>query len=548
MSGVSSIPTPPSSAGRHRAVTFLALLLYLGLGLWLFPRYIYDISTDGTSYASIAAKYARGEWWDAINGYWGPLFCWLLAPLLALDIRAIPAMTGLSLGIGALLLLTLRRLAYHLALSPFNTTLALFALIPLLLHAAFSSFAPDFLMTLLLAWYLTRSLDTTCTLRPRAGLLTGLSGGLLFLCKSYGAPFFLAHFTLLSVARFFGHSETAARKNIFRHYIIAIVTFLLIWGGWAGLMSAKYQKPMLLGGSGKWVWASFNPERGGSAVYFAGFLPPKNNTATSSWEDPNDHTPLMGPDWTPFQSRAHLTHFLDTATGHALHAYRECLFFSPLFFLAILVALFRLRCDRTLFMQPDLWLLLTLFIYVGGYIPMNMEQRFIWIAAILLLLMGLRQTEPRNPQTDVTASRLGKIPAILAILFAATFLIYPGRELVSGQNEYRGRGLYLMAEKLKADYQVHGKMAADSEWDFSLFLAHHLGMSFDGIPKEADTAQTLQEALSRNGVDYFLVWGTAPLPERLTFLSYYQELTGGGLKIGENKPVRLYCLHPKTGE
>ena len=45
--------------------------------------YVYLLNADGTSYISIANQYWRGNWGQAVNGFWGPLLSWLLIPFLA---------------------------------------------------------------------------------------------------------------------------------------------------------------------------------------------------------------------------------------------------------------------------------------------------------------------------------------------------------------------------------------------------------------------------------------------------------------------------------
>src|SRR5467141_871457 len=39
----------------------------------------FSMTPDGTCYLDIASAYLRGDWHNAINSYWSPLFSWLLA-------------------------------------------------------------------------------------------------------------------------------------------------------------------------------------------------------------------------------------------------------------------------------------------------------------------------------------------------------------------------------------------------------------------------------------------------------------------------------------
>src|SRR5688500_16418764 len=41
------------------------------------------MDADGMSYVDVAYTYLRGDWQWAINGYWSPLYSWMIAALLA---------------------------------------------------------------------------------------------------------------------------------------------------------------------------------------------------------------------------------------------------------------------------------------------------------------------------------------------------------------------------------------------------------------------------------------------------------------------------------
>ena len=77
----------------------MVLLYSIGAGL-LFPWVRYRIDPDTISYISIAQKYLRGEWTDAVNGFWGPLYSWLLVPFLAAGSDPMSSVAVLSIVLG----------------------------------------------------------------------------------------------------------------------------------------------------------------------------------------------------------------------------------------------------------------------------------------------------------------------------------------------------------------------------------------------------------------------------------------------------------------
>jgi hypothetical protein len=73
-----------------------------GRGVWWALRFMavvagalqsfalrHSMNPDGVSYLDIAELYASGQWSEAVNGYWSPLYSWIMAPLY---VRGGPAM------------------------------------------------------------------------------------------------------------------------------------------------------------------------------------------------------------------------------------------------------------------------------------------------------------------------------------------------------------------------------------------------------------------------------------------------------------------------
>src|ERR1700730_1252528 len=84
-----NVPTDSRSTGKSRehglhmpAVStreiYWSIVIVLGfLQAW---SHRLQVAHDGVSYLDVADNYARGAWSAAINGYWSPLYSWLLAP------------------------------------------------------------------------------------------------------------------------------------------------------------------------------------------------------------------------------------------------------------------------------------------------------------------------------------------------------------------------------------------------------------------------------------------------------------------------------------
>ncbi|MBF0233085.1 MAG: hypothetical protein HQK65_08610 [Desulfamplus sp.] len=63
-------------------VMFYLSVLYVGVFYCIESRF--SMNPDGISYIDIAYAYSRGEWQDALNAYWSPLYSWIIALFLFL--------------------------------------------------------------------------------------------------------------------------------------------------------------------------------------------------------------------------------------------------------------------------------------------------------------------------------------------------------------------------------------------------------------------------------------------------------------------------------
>ena len=58
---------------QSQRVFYVVLVAYVLMTAALTSRFQYSFYPDATSYLSIAQAYARGQFHDAVNGYWAPL-------------------------------------------------------------------------------------------------------------------------------------------------------------------------------------------------------------------------------------------------------------------------------------------------------------------------------------------------------------------------------------------------------------------------------------------------------------------------------------------
>lgn len=72
----SAVEAGKPRCGAWFAFFWLAAMAFASLQEW-YTRH--TVSQDAVSYIEVAEAYARGDWANALNAYWSPMYCWILA-------------------------------------------------------------------------------------------------------------------------------------------------------------------------------------------------------------------------------------------------------------------------------------------------------------------------------------------------------------------------------------------------------------------------------------------------------------------------------------
>lgn len=514
----------------------LVVIIYLVSGIFLIGRYRYQINPDGISYISIAQKYLNGDFSDAVNGYWGPMFSWLLAPLLFVRIEPLLAAKILNLLIGVATIVGVRSLCYKFKMPESGRTVILLCAAPVVLSFGFSDITPDLVLMFLLLVYLGLIFQPNYAATIKYGVLCGFWGGLAYLTKSYAFPFFISHFFIMNIIHYFrGETKEVKRKVVF-NFLTGAVVFAVISGVWIGLISNEYGY-LTIGTSGKTTYgAAAAGGRGSLGIYTEGFVEPPNASSISIWEDPSylkssPYEPLDG--WSFVKNQVRITAGHIRATGGVFMK------FSVLSVaIGIAYVLFWLRrlnkaMIRTMPAEV-LYPTVTIAIYAGGYSLVWVQARYLWVVCIMLMLMGGYVLGRLFENKFFTRARRA---AILIILFLS-FAVPASQELKAYAN--RGKRVYELSGVLKTRIGLGCNIASNTNWPGTLYLAYHLGCKYYGVPKRNISQTGLKSELGKYGIDYYFAWGGVAGDFR--FLSNYQEITGGrvpGLRIyGSKKSIR----------
>jgi hypothetical protein len=545
------------------------LLAYCCLGILLFPLYQYQIDPDGISYINIAHLYATGDFHDAVNGYWGPLISWLLVPFLLVQLQPLLAYKILTLIIGFFTFIGIRKLSYRFALNERVRLFISFAALPMLLSYTIFTASPDLLFLCISLYYLYYIFDTDYGKKATFGFIIGLLGALLFLSKSYGFYFFIAHFSLFTFIYLLKSKNHQERRNVLLKYIFGLIIFLIISSIWIYGLSNKYQH-FTISNSGEHNMQLDSPGSRGQPVLYQGLLPLSYPGAVSAWDDPSyltidyEKSPRLA-DWITFQ----IVHI----GGNVFRTFYYFELFS--IFPMVIVLIYAIRYFGKRFRKAEAGIqspegrswsrqlqlywsrddgklhssvfnsLITMLLYTAGYELLHIEGQYLWIDAILLLLLSAYYV----CNNHFNFIRSAKLRRVLFYIIFLSFWLYPIMLIVIHVNE--DRDIYITSKQLQTAYHLKGNLASNNDadstnsWGLTLFYAYFLDSKYYGAAQVNITNEELQRELGKYHIDYYFVWdGTC----RLTQCRKVAEFEVRFLWTSETKHLVVYQIKNVTAQ
>lgn len=274
-------------------LTTILLIAGLIICAWVFR---YSMNADAVAYLRIAQYYAQGNFSLAINSYWGPLFSWLVAPLLIL---------GLDPLISARIVMAISALIFYFACDHFfkrcgvkeewGAAGRLVAGVASLIWSI-QQITPDLLMSGFLTLAASKIIPDNRNANGYNWLFTGVFFGLAFLTKPVAFPIAILFISIFLIIVFVceRHKFFSALKAAIK--ILAI--FLVISIPWITAVSLKYGK-FTISSSAKIAHAVVGPELKEHVHPFATQFHKPDKGRITSWEDP---TTLPYKFWSPLSS------------------------------------------------------------------------------------------------------------------------------------------------------------------------------------------------------------------------------------------------------
>jgi hypothetical protein len=513
---------------------FASALLMCLLLVIIYPHYQYYIDPDGTAYLTISQRYANGDYFKAINGYWSPWSCWLTAILIKVGLQPIPASVVIN-ALGATGILFISQ-SFFLRLSItrklqwlLNTTLALF-----LCYAIFWQSFDDLWECFFLLSTLRIILVEDFRNKPALWIACGFIGTLAYFAKAYSFPFFILN--VLCCTYFICKDNKVQWLKI---SFIAITVMVVCSLPWIWLLRAKYN-----------IWTTSTAGTLNTSWYLLGhpvwkdgitnIIPPFYDDSPSYWEDPymaNGVTPHFWDSW-------HLFGLQFLRIGLNIWKFVVSSFQLSVFFIVIVgYAKWMLFWNRKTVLSTEMRLIMiSSLLFTIGYLPINYEARYLWYMVPLAMVIGglLIQRITENGLKN-----------ILAGLFALSFLVYPAW------------GLRKMYDVGKADHEiaielrrmsVHGSFLSivnpGKEHQQMQRVAYFSGFSYYCVrPAGRNLLRVLLPEMRRYRVNYYIIYAQSSYAVELT-AAHFDDETGKPFPamckdFGKNGGMKIYTITPQ---
>jgi len=377
----------------------------------IFPYYRYYIDPDATSYLTIAARYAAGDFQKAVNGLWSPWACWLTALLMKAGMQPVTAGIVVNAAAGTGFMFIAQSLFLRFSLPVFTQWVFSGTLAVFVCFAVFWQTFDDLWQCFFMLAILRIIIADGFANRPGLWVAIGMVGALSYFAKAYSVPYFV-----LSVICC---AWLLTGRNVFATVkIVAVSTIVMLACSfpWLYAIHDKYG-----------IWTTSTAGGLNMSWYLVGhpewkesinvLLPPVYEGSPYYWED-------------PYVANGHLSHFWDSWYLFGRMGLRLVYNFLtllvcmlqlsvvfPVVSLLILAKLFLRRRFPNVTMNEQV-IYASFLLLPAGYIMVHLESRYLWYMVPIALIACALFLQGYSFSTEVVRKR-----AIL--LVAVSFCLFP---------------------------------------------------------------------------------------------------------------------------
>ncbi len=480
---------------------------YLLLFFFLFNGYQYFIDADATGYLSVSEKLANGNYFNSINGIWGPLGSWILTPFLKLGFNGIISAKFLNGLYGAIGLYLYFSLIKKLKINFFIETAIMIGAVLLMIHFVYARLFGDLLQLMFLLIYLNIICSEKFGENYNKIILAAIIGGIGFYAKAYTFYFTLFHLPLVIFYLEKKRTQKYFTLQSLKKITLAVTLLIFIALFWIVALNLKY---------GHFIIGQKNVTGTLTEIYRPAktlVYPP----AAGNYALFDDITNLNPHDITPFTNwKLFLIQLKITALNfiNLIGAFNE---FSFAFSIIVLLSVLLILNRNNFFARESKNILLfsSLVIWVSGFLLFSIQSRFLWIAdLIVLLLSGVILSE------CIKINFLKrKIAFLFCLIIIGSFYIYPLFQL---KNQYgNGKSLFEIASVFKKNNikgNILTSIQSDTDYSNSIIINYLTQSRFYGPYIRNYSTKEILQALNDYPIDYYIFYYSSSY-EKETFLS-----------------------------
>jgi hypothetical protein len=474
-------------------ILIFSLAFYSVLWLLLNPVLGYLLDSDCVAYLTIAERFAKGQYFESINGLWSPLNGWMIAPFIKAGYNSWTTAKSMNYFIGAFVLILSFLLTNRFVKNKLATYLFAICFPIVLAYQVYFQMFGDVLQLVFLLGYLLLITSPGFFKSTIKIIAASAIMGIAYYAKAYSLFFFLIHFIAIVSWTYYKRQISLALslKNIG----IAFFTIFIVIFPWNYALHNKYKEWNFIGQSGK-MNMSWNINSGKSfKPNYTLMIPPTYTDSPSFWEDPYLTQQNLS---TPVSSVKHFVKWLARVV-HTIFEAVSC--FQELTFFAIAILCFGVYCyfknTRETFSEIEFnsqLIMITIFILPFGYLLMHIETRYIWANSILLWILA-QQIIHQFTQIQK------KYKVILTIVVALSFVFSPIKNTFSLRQ--KNKDLFETAAQLN-QLKWQGKFTSNvTDAGRMWVIAYLTKSSFYTIEKNMYTEQELIAEMKRYGVQYY---------------------------------------------
>jgi hypothetical protein len=486
---------------------FILFIYFLLAGIAAFFHKYYFHLEDTFQYLVIAEDYSKGNFAEAVNSFWSPMFSWMLVIFLKTGIEPFLSIQLLQIIIGSVALLGVFVLIPFRQENRILFLLFLFSFVILILSFAILVATPDLLLMTVGIWYLIFISGKHFYFNNKFSfLLFGLIGAMLYFAKGAGFVFFLLSFSIINLL-FFIRKDFDRKKIVFK-YFSSLFIFFIISSFWIVLISKKENKILFSSAAEynfKLIGPASNPNILGELRHpfeWNGLIPPFQKNAINAWEEPQK---MEIKNWSPFHSRNEFFHYMKIIFKNlwSIQSFYFGKDAGTILVLGMLFLVLKKRNEAKIIFSENIIPILIAVSCTLPYIFVLVTDRYIWINNIVLGVLAIAVF-------DVLSKKNRNISIVFLLIFSILIAFQPAKELLANHDDYSN--IFLEEETLSkyisgntVSVLTNGEIGGEN-YTKSTLINYFSHSKYFGILCVPEQSKNMSDELKKYKIKYLLSW------------------------------------------